>query len=164
MNCPPRGLLYLELAIKPSHGNLCFSRRFVCRRMPRRLECPDKGWSRSALDDDPDFHRLRHRGARVCTIGGHACFGGLALAGRVGRHPSRLFCLSDRKLSHRRSWPGLPNRARLGSPDDGGGHVDLCRRKIERVGLDGDCRRLSQAFCCSQRAGGGTWPKSIAVR
>src|SRR4029078_12132492 len=101
--------------IKPSYGNLCFSRRFVCRRMPCRLECPDKGRARPAIDNDLDFRGLRHRGARVFSFRGPALLGSLAVAGGLDCYSSGLFRVAYRKLSHRRSWSGLSDRARLGS-------------------------------------------------
>ena len=105
-----------------SDGKLRFPRGFVRRCLPCWLECADQGRARSAFDHDPDFASAPACGAGVCAVRGRAGLGGLALADRIGRDPSVLFRIADRKLSHRRSRPGLSDRARLGAADDGGGH------------------------------------------
>ena len=96
-----------------SVGKHRLPRRSVCRALSRRLERADQGRARSALDHDPDLDRRRRRRAcraavrRLCPPRPSWPW-----LDRLVGHPSVLFRRPDRSLSHRRSRPGLSDRAR----------------------------------------------------
>ena len=77
-----------------------------------------------------------HRSVGTCSVRGSSGVGCLAVARRIGCNSPHLFRFVDRKLSHRRSRPGLSDRSRLRAADDGRRDDRHRRRKIEPGRVD----------------------------
>ena len=109
------------------------------RLLPRRLERRHQAHARSARHHHAGRRRRGPRRASLRAVLRLARARVLAVADRLHRHSSVLFCRIDRKLSHRRHGAGLSDRPWRGPADDRDRDHAVRRRAARSLRLGRDC-------------------------